>query len=127
MTQIVCNRIKTPDGMVLTSRTRHDYQTYDDANGWEYMVDGGTEYLRRTSHYAEFMYEELSVYVTDSHEEIREVFDWGTYGPDGDQPLHYMLLKDMDTDHIEKVLENVPSLPDWREKIFYDELEHRSK
>lgn len=125
MTQIVCNRIKTPDGTILTSQTVHDYKTYDDANGKAYMVDGGTAYLRRNVHDEEFMPEELTVYVTDSHETIREVFIWGTYGPDHDQPLHYITLKDMDTEHIEAIIDTVPSLPGWREKIFIDELEYR--
>ena len=45
--QIVCNRIITPDGTVLQSHHRHDYVSYIDKNGLEYMVDGGHDYLRR--------------------------------------------------------------------------------
>jgi hypothetical protein len=40
-TRIVANRIRTPDGTILESKHRHDYVTYTDANGKQYMVDGG--------------------------------------------------------------------------------------
>lgn len=127
MTQIVSNRIKTPDGTILVSHTRHDYHTYDDANGKVYMIDGGNEYLRRNGHEGEYKYKELTVYVTDPHDQIREVFDWGTYGISGDKKLHRIILKDMETRHIENVLANTSMrLPGWREKIFIDELEYRN-
>ena len=48
--RIVSNRIRTPDGTILESMHRHDYVTYTDANGKEYMVDGGLDYLRRNVH-----------------------------------------------------------------------------
>ena len=61
--RIVCNRIQTPDGTILISQHRHDYQIYTDKNGLEYMVDGGCDYLRRNVHY-EAPHTELSVYDT---------------------------------------------------------------
>jgi hypothetical protein len=50
------------------------------------------------------------------------VFKWGTRGKDGKQPLKFVVLKDMTTDHIEAILET-QSLPDYMRKIFLDELD----
>jgi len=35
--KIILNRIKTPDGTILTSYHRHDYIEYIDDNGLEYI------------------------------------------------------------------------------------------
>lgn len=102
MEKIVYNALRTPDGTVLESRSRHDYKTYTDANGKEYMVDGGLDYLRRNAHDD---YVDLSVCLDDGHEQVREALKWGTRGPNGDQPLKYIKLCDMDTDHIQACLE----------------------
>jgi hypothetical protein len=119
--RIVANRIRTPDGTILESKHRHDYVTYTDANGKQYMVDGGLDYLRRNLH-DDAPYTELSVYSDAPHAVIREVFKWGTRGKDGKQPLKFVVLKDMTTDHIEAILET-QSLPDYMRKIFLDELD----
>ena len=120
--QIVINRIRTPDGTVLTSRHVHDYVTYIDANGEEYMVDGGTDYLRRNI--CKASYEETSLYVDSSMPKLREAFTWGTYGVDGDQPLTWVKLKDMEIDHILNVLK-IQTLEVWRRELFEKELRHR--
>ena len=119
--RIVVNRIRTPDGTILESKHRHDYVTYVDKNGKEYMVDGGTDYLRRNV-YEDAPYTELSVYSDAPHSVIREVFKWGTRGKDGKQPLKFVILKDMTTDHIEAILET-QNLPGHMRKIFLDELD----
>ena len=69
-------------------------------NGEVYMVDGGLEYLRR-SYNENFPAEELSVYLEDGHEVVREVATWGSYGKNGDEPLKYILIKDMTEEHIQ--------------------------
>jgi hypothetical protein len=89
------------------------------------MVDGGLEYTRRNVH-ADAPYEELSVYTTDGHDRVREVVKWGTYGKDGNQPLTHILLKDMNTEHIEACLENVPSMHPAYKESFKEELKLRS-
>jgi hypothetical protein len=76
--KIVLNRIRTPDGTILTSHTRHDYQTYTDKNGHEYMVDGGNDYLRR-SYPDAAPPEELSVHSDAPFEVLRKSYHWGTY------------------------------------------------
>lgn len=112
--QIVVNQIMTPDGTIIQSRHRHDYVTHLDKNGLEYMVDGGEAYLRRTYHKTTYgfwdrmwirlfffleqpvkdplMYTEMSLYVGDSHEEIRRYVERGGRGVDGTEPLKYVVL-----------------------------------
>ena len=122
--RIVSNRIRTPDGTILESMHRHDYVTYLDANGKEYMVDGGLDYLRRNVH-DDAPYEELSVYDDALHVEIRNVFKWGTRGKDGKQPLTYVPLKDLTTEHIEAILDTQSHISDYIRKIFLNELSIR--
>ena len=79
--EIILNRIKTPDGTILTSYFTHDYQSYIDKNGETYIVDGGNEYLRRSVNIEP--YEELSVYFSDDERDypkIRESFHRGSRG-----------------------------------------------
>jgi hypothetical protein len=92
--RIILNQIKTPDGTVLKSIHRHDYVTHTDANGLEYMVDGGSEYLRRTVH-EDAPYEELTVYEDAPFEEIREAFHRGGRGKDGTEPLTWVPMSKM--------------------------------
>jgi hypothetical protein len=105
---------------------RHDYRTYVDANGLEYMVDGGLDYLRRNVH-ENAPAEELSVYSDDSHELIREAFKWGTRGKDGRQPLKYVPLKDLTTDHIQAILKTQDHIQQYIRNIFLDEMIFRTK
>ena len=128
--QIIYNAIKTPDGTILKSTHRHDYQIYIDKNGEEYMVDGGRSYLRRNVNTVPF--EELTVYSNDDIEKQREVFTWGTYGKVGEDALSFILLKDMSTDHIlncvmdaEKPISGKTIETDWVYCIFKKELEYR--
>ncbi len=121
--QIVCNRIITPDGTVLQSHHRHDYKVYVDKNGREYMVDGGNEYLRRTVHY-EAPYTEFSLTVDDPYEDVRQGFTWGTRGKDGKQPLTWVPLCDLATDHIIAILET-QELANYVTELFEKELEYR--
>lgn len=107
MGNIIYNALKTPDGTVIQSKHRHDYVTHMDANGKEYMIDGGLDYVRCSANGDE---EHLTVTLDDSHEIVREACSWGTYGPKGDQPLTYKKLCDMDTDHIQGVLGNVKNI-----------------
>jgi len=122
--RIVSNRIRTPDGTVLESRHRHDYVTYVDANGKEYMVDGGLDYLRRNVH-DDAPYEELSVYDDAPYALVREVFKWGTRGKDGKQPLTYVPLKDLTNEHIEAILDTQTHISERIRKLFIGELNFR--
>lgn len=121
---IMANRIRTPDGTILQSFNRHDYKVYrDTVSGEEYMVDGGCDYLRRSVN--EVRAEDMTVMSTDPHEVIREAMHWGTRGVDGKQPLRYIPLKEMTTDHIEACLETQLRMHPHFRKAMEDELEFR--
>ena len=124
MKTIVANRIRTPDGTILQSYNRHDYKTYKDKNGHEYMVDGGNDYLRRNV-VEEAPHEELSVYSDDPFEVIREAFSWGTRGKDGQQPLKYVALCNLETDHIQAILDTQTHISETTRDILNKELEYR--
>jgi hypothetical protein len=120
--RILLNRIKTPDGTILTSYNRHNYVEYKDTLTKEVlMVDGGTDYLRRNVG----TYEELSVYDDGSHITRRSAVHWGTRGKDGKQPLVYKLLKDLDSDHIEAILKTQHQISEFYKEIFKEELKYR--
>lgn len=123
--KIIRNRIRTPDGTILESRHRHDYVSYTDANGETYMTDGGTSYFRRSMNSEP--YEDLSVTLEDGHELVRWNLLWGTYGKDGKQPLKLVCLADMDTDHIQACLDNVPNMIPAFRTAMGNELEYREK
>lgn len=124
MAKLVLNRVQTPDGTILTSFHTHDYVTHIDANGLKYMVDGGNDYARRIVHDIH-PYKELSVYDDDDFLKVREAFHWGTRGRQGNQPLKWVPLSQLDTDHIEAILETQTQLPSYRRVLFENELAYR--
>ena len=58
---------------------------------------------------------------------VREVFVWGTYGKDADQPLKYKFLKEMSNNHIHAILDNIVNLVKAEGDIFNGELEFRKQ
>lgn len=122
MSNIISNALKTPDGTIIRSRHRHDYVTHIDANGNEYMIDGGVDYVRCSAWGDE---ELITITLDDEHELVREVCYWGTYGPNGDQELSYKKLCDMSNAHIDAVLENVPNINSAIKIAMQNELEYR--
>jgi len=121
-TRLLLNRIKTPDGTILTSYNRHDYLTHKDTITKEVlMVDGGNDYIRR--HVG--TYEELSVYDDGSHITRRSALHWGTRGKDNKQPLTYKPIKDLDSDHIEAILRTQTQLSEFYKGVFKEELKYR--
>lgn len=127
--KIILNRIKTPDGTILISHHVHDYVTYTDANGLEYMVDGGTEYLRRTV-YEGAPYEELSIYDDELFEVIREYYERGGRGINGDEPLTWVPLAQMNTEWVEACIvynEKRGMGEGFANKMYKKELEFRKE
>lgn len=106
---ILLNRIRTPDGTILTSYYRHDYKAYTDANGQTYMVDGGTDYLRRGG---PGDHEERSYfYKPANHIHNRWYCHWGTRGIDGDQPVQYRPIAELSTSHLRSILAELSPTP----------------
>lgn len=120
---LILNRIRTPDGTVLTSYYTHDYKTYVDKNGYEYMVDGGLSYLRRNE--CPEPHEELSVYSDAEFEIVRQAFHWGTYGKDGTQPLTHIKLSEMSDSHIDVILKTQKNISQSIRELFVKELTYR--
>jgi len=121
--EILSNKMRTPDGTILESLHRHDYVTHTDANGKEYMLDGGCDYVRCSANGDEEM---LTVTSDDSHEVIREAVKWGTYGKDGDEPLKYVTIAGLNPYHLRAILDTQkwnmrPALY----KVMQDEVKYR--
>lgn len=132
MRQIILNSIRCPDGTVLVSNHRHDFQLHKQDDGREYFVDGGTCYQRIG--FSDNEYKNISVYSDDPHEKIREVFGWTQYIDAEKRHLKKpkrLLLKDMEDSHIKALVEftsdqvrgYLPHIP----VIFQNEIDFREK
>ena len=126
--QLLHSSIRTPDGTILTSKHRHDYVSHLDKNNETYFLDGGAEGYIRTSINVEKA-EDLSLYSDDAHEKLREVISRGGRGKNRDEELKYVLLKDIDDEWLQAIIEyeelNRPNnkyLPVYREEVKFREL-----
>jgi len=125
MLDILSSRMKTPDGTILESINRHDYVTHTDANGKEYMLDGGCEYVRCSANGDEYL---LTIYTDYPHELIRLHSKWGTYGKQSDQPLSYVAIADMETGHLQACLDTQKStMRPALYKVMQDEVKYRKR
>ena len=125
MSEILSSRMRTPDGTILESLHRHDYVTHKDANGKEYMLDGGCAYIRRSINGDE---ELITVTTDDSHSVIREAVTWGTYGKNGDEPFKRVKLANMTDDHIAACIETqVATMLPALYEVMQNELEYRNE
>jgi hypothetical protein len=121
--QILRNALITPDGTVIESTFRHDYVTYEDANGKTYMVDGGKDYLRRSANGDEV---DDSVLMSDPHEKRRLAFFWRSFGKDGKGPIQTRPLAELSDNHIEAILETQLQIRGrYPETLMLAELEYR--
>lgn len=100
---IVYNAIRTPDGTILESKHVHDYVSHTDANGEYYFTDGGSEYLRRSIN--KISAEDLSLYSDAPFEQLREVIVRGSRGKSMDEPLKYVILKDIEDEHLQAIID----------------------
>ena len=121
---LVYNALRTPDGTVIESLHRHDYVTYDDANGKFYMVDGGLDYLRRSANGDEV---DLSVSLDQGILAAREAASWGSYGKNGDEPLRLIKLCKMTNNHIKACLKTQTNMHPNIKLAMQQELDYRNK
>ncbi|AUR86413.1 hypothetical protein NVP1084O_206 [Vibrio phage 1.084.O._10N.261.49.F5] len=121
--QLLVNKIQCPDGTILESRHRHDFQIHTQQDGREYFTDGGLEYQRIGASDEEFT--NLAVYTTDPHEKIREEFVWGRNMDKKGKTLvqtEYLKLKDLEDDHVKTLCYfTLKGYPDKINKVFVDE------
>ena len=123
--QLIYSAWKTPDGTILHSRHRHDYQEHFDEISKEwYILDGGNEYIRCSVN--QVPAEDLTLYSDDPHEKIREVFIWKSYGKNFSQPEGvYTLLKDLSDEHLIAICETQTHLPGYILEMFKNEIQFR--
>lgn len=121
MRQLVYNAIKCLEcGETLVSYHVHDYKTCSCPN--EAMVDGGNEYIR----YGCMSFskiEKIEVYADDDFELVRKVATRGSRGKNGDQPLSWIAICDMDDDYLEAILDY--GGPDWHLDLIRKEIDYR--
>lgn len=125
--QIIYSAWRTPDGTILHSSHRHDYQEHFDSVSKEwYILDGGLDYQRCSIN--EVPAEDLTLYSDDPHEKIREVFIWKSYGRNGE--IHegvYTALKDLTDEHIGNILLTQTHLPEYILEMFKNEVQYRKE
>ena len=124
MRKLIKSSIRCPDGTVLTSRHRHDYQSHLDKNKELYVNDGGIDYTKRSVNI--MPYEDLSLYSDDAFEKLREGIEWGTYGRNGDEELHYKSISNMSTKHINAVILHC-SMSEYMKELFEKEISYRNE
>lgn len=125
MSTLVRNSIITPDGTVLISRHQHDYVAYTDKNGKTYGIDGGLSGYGRIIGDVQKDCINNCVYSDDDFEKVREAFEWGTRGPEGDRELTFLPLKDLESAHIQAILDTQRQIKPTTREIFEKELDYR--
>lgn len=97
---IIQNAIRCPDRKILVSSYRHDCQTHtyvdNEGHDWEYMVDGGIDYVRIGCNPGAPSFESLYLDKTSPFEDVCNKLVWGTRGIKGSDPLKYILIKECD-------------------------------
>jgi hypothetical protein len=123
MKRIIKNSIITPDGKELRSYHRHDYVVYFDKNNNYYSVDGGMDYLKRG--YDKKNYIENSVYSDGTFELERKYICWGVnYTKDMKKlpKTRWTPIKDLDTDHIYNILQNIKNIDEYYIQLLSEEI-----
>lgn len=104
-------------GETLVSRHRHDYKTCSCENAT--MVDGGNEYQRYGGKDIN-MVKSLSIYDNEPFKVLRHYIERGSRGVDGDKPLTYIKLKDIDDEYLDNLINYEEELrPNNRQLKFY--------
>jgi hypothetical protein len=86
------------------------------------MVDGGTAYLRYGAKNMSKI-KIFAVYDDDDFELVREYATRGSRGPNGDKPLSWIAIRDMDDDYLEAILDYGGA--DWHIALIKKEILYR--
>jgi len=112
------------NGTIYVSRHRHDFVRIPyGTDDKYYFIDGGNEYRRHNFLNISFpngekdwrFFEDnyknqcrnLAITDEDTITDIKDNLVWGTRGPNGDQPVKYKYIKDLETSHIEAIFDDV--------------------
>lgn len=121
MRQLVYNAVRCLEcDELLVSYSRHDYKTCKCPNSA--MVDGGTYYGRYGAMDMSKI-EKIDVYDDDDFEVVRKHAVRGSRGSNGDQPLSWIAICDMDDDYLQAVVDYGGA--DWHINIIKKEIEYR--
>lgn len=121
MRQLVYNAVRCLEcDELLVSYSVHDYKTCSCPNSA--MVDGGISYGRYGAKDMSKI-EKIDVYDDDDFEIVRKHAVRGSRGPNGDQPLSWIAICDMDDDYLQAVLDYCGA--DWHLNIIRKEIEYR--
>ena len=128
MSQLLVNKIICPDGTVLESRHRHDYQEHEQEDGRVYLIDGGLDYQRIG--FSDTKFTNCTYYVGDDHSKIREHFEWTRHMDADGNPLpvyEVVLLKDITDSHLDALIEwTKEDYPQYVNDLFVAEKEWRN-
>jgi len=123
MRQLVYNAVRCLEcNELLVSYSRYDYKTCVCPNSA--MVDGGTDYGRYGAMDITKI-QKIDIYDDDDFELVRKHAVRGSRGPNGDQPLSWIAICDMDDDYLQAVLDYGGA--DWHLNIIRKEIEYRRK
>lgn len=122
--KILLNRWQSNDGTMLISRSQHDFVSHHDTvDNAEVFIDGGIGPCIRVSGNLT----NCCLYNTDEdHAELRELYQWTSFGPTGFDPPKKSAIKDLTTDHIEAILKTQIHLPVHVLDMFRRELIYRT-
>lgn len=119
---IVVNKWITPDGTILQTKYPGEFVSHTDVDDNRFFVDQG----HHGHHHISGDLTDCSLFYDDSHEEIRKYFSWKSYGKDGKQPGTWLVLKDMETEHIKNILLTQKHISATVvRQVFIDELNYR--
>jgi len=112
-------------GEVLVSEHRHDYKTCSCPN--ETMIDGGNAYVRYGGKDLSKV-ETFTVFDTDDFKFVRRYAARGGRGVNGDEPLTWTKLCNMNDDWLEAVLDYYPEGTDNPHlRLIRKEIEYRKQ
>ena len=122
--KLILNQIKTPDGTILTSKSIHDFQRHTDKiTGETYTVDGGLSMLGRSTNDVSAV--EMSLYDDEPFQVVRQFIAWGTRGRSGEDPLKWVVLKELSDEHIDAILRTQTQISPTMKQYLMDEQAFR--